>query len=64
MRSMGLPRTVNLIEVQQFMNAVAQSPVISHVPLAMMAKLQYTALRDGIFSHPAFSEALNNRSPL
>jgi trehalose-6-phosphatase len=27
MRSMGLSRTVNPIEVEQFMNAVAQSPV-------------------------------------
>ena len=28
--------------------------------LAMMGKLPYTALRDGIFSHPTLAEALNN----
>ena len=37
MTSLGLSRTVNPIEVQPFMNAVAQSPVISDVQLAMMA---------------------------
>jgi hypothetical protein len=64
MRSIRLSRTVNPSEVEQFINAVAQSVVISRVQLAMMVKLPYPALRDGIFSHPAFSEALNNRSPL
>ena len=30
------------------------------VQIAMEGKLKYTALRDGIFSHPTLSEALNN----
>lgn len=34
--------------------------VMSQVQLAMMGKLPYTALRDGIFAHPTLSEALNN----
>jgi hypothetical protein len=30
------------------------------VEVAMMGKLPYTALRDGIFAHPTLAEALNN----
>ena len=30
------------------------------IQIAMMGKLPYTALRDGVFSHPTFSESLNN----
>jgi pyruvate/2-oxoglutarate dehydrogenase complex dihydrolipoamide dehydrogenase (E3) component len=30
------------------------------IQIAMEGKLKYTALRDGIFSHPTLSEALNN----
>lgn len=32
----------------------------SMIQIAMMGKLPYTALRDGIFSHPTLSEAFNN----
>jgi pyruvate/2-oxoglutarate dehydrogenase complex dihydrolipoamide dehydrogenase (E3) component len=28
--------------------------------VAMMGKLPYTALRDGIFAHPTLAESLNN----
>ena len=28
--------------------------------MAMVGKLPYTALRDGIFAHPTLAEALNN----
>jgi len=28
--------------------------------IAMMGQLPYTALRDGIFSHPTLAEAINN----
>jgi pyruvate/2-oxoglutarate dehydrogenase complex dihydrolipoamide dehydrogenase (E3) component len=28
--------------------------------VAMMGKLRYTALRDGVFSHPTLAESLNN----
>jgi pyruvate/2-oxoglutarate dehydrogenase complex dihydrolipoamide dehydrogenase (E3) component len=34
--------------------------IASFIVLAMMGKLPYTALRDGIFPHPGFAEALNN----
>ncbi len=30
------------------------------IQVAMMGKMSYTALRDGIFTHPSLSEALNN----
>jgi pyruvate/2-oxoglutarate dehydrogenase complex dihydrolipoamide dehydrogenase (E3) component len=34
--------------------------IASLVQVAMMGKLPYTALRDGIFSHPGLAECLNN----
>ncbi|GHO78627.1 mercuric reductase [Ktedonobacter sp. SOSP1-85] len=34
--------------------------VMAMLQIAMMGKLPYTALRDGVFSHPNLSEALNN----
>jgi len=34
--------------------------VMSMVQIAMMGKLPYTALRDGVFAHPNLSESLNN----
>lgn len=34
--------------------------IMSQLQIAMMGKLPYTALRDGIFAHPTLSEALNN----
>jgi pyruvate/2-oxoglutarate dehydrogenase complex dihydrolipoamide dehydrogenase (E3) component len=33
--------------------------IMTRVPLAMMGKLPYTALRDAIFSHPGLGEGLN-----
>jgi pyruvate/2-oxoglutarate dehydrogenase complex dihydrolipoamide dehydrogenase (E3) component len=33
--------------------------IMAMLQVAMMGKLPYTALRDGIFSHPSWSEALN-----
>ena len=33
---------------------------MSMIQLAMMGKLPYTALYNGVFSHPNLSEALNN----
>ena len=32
---------------------------MSMLEIAMMGKLPYTALEDGIFAHPAFAEVLN-----
>ncbi len=34
--------------------------VMSMLQLAMMGRLPYTALRDGVFAHPTLAEALNN----
>ena len=33
---------------------------MSAFQLAMMGKLPYTALRDGVFAHPTLAESLNN----
>jgi pyruvate/2-oxoglutarate dehydrogenase complex dihydrolipoamide dehydrogenase (E3) component len=34
--------------------------VAAMIQIAMMGKLPYTVLRDGIFAHPTLSESLNN----
>ena len=34
--------------------------VMAAFEIAMMGKLPYTALRDGIFAHPTLAESLNN----
>jgi pyruvate/2-oxoglutarate dehydrogenase complex dihydrolipoamide dehydrogenase (E3) component len=34
--------------------------IMSMLEIAMMGKLPYTALRDGIFAHPLLAESLNN----
>ncbi len=34
--------------------------IMSMLQLAMMGKLQYSQLRDGVFAHPALAESLNN----
>lgn len=34
--------------------------VMSAIEIAMMGKLPYTALRDGVFAHPTLAESLNN----
>jgi pyruvate/2-oxoglutarate dehydrogenase complex dihydrolipoamide dehydrogenase (E3) component len=34
--------------------------VMSMIEIAMMAKLPYTALRDGVFAHPLYAESLNS----
>ena len=33
---------------------------MSAIEIAMMGKLPYTALRDGVFAHPTLTESLNN----
>ena len=51
-------------ETEQILGAAMLSveggELASMVQIAMMGKLPYTALRDGIWSHPTWSEALNN----
>jgi pyruvate/2-oxoglutarate dehydrogenase complex dihydrolipoamide dehydrogenase (E3) component len=39
--------------------AVDGGEIMSMLEIAMMGKLPYTALEDGIFAHPAFAEGLN-----
>ena len=39
--------------------AVEGGEIMSMLQIAMMGKLPYTALEDGIFAHPAFAEGLN-----
>ena len=39
--------------------AVEGGEIMSMLQIAMMGKLLYTALEDGIFAHPAFAEGLN-----
>ncbi|HEY4258632.1 MAG TPA: mercuric reductase [Schlesneria sp.] len=39
--------------------AVEGGEIMSMLQIAMMGKLPYTALQDGIFAHPAFAEGLN-----
>ena len=34
--------------------------IMAMIEIAMMSKLPYTALRDGIFAHPTLAESLNN----
>ena len=34
--------------------------LMAMIEIAMMGKLPYTALRDGIFAHPTLAESLNN----
>ena len=34
--------------------------VMSALEVAMMGKLPYTALRDGVFAHPTLAESINN----
>ena len=34
--------------------------VMSMIEIAMMGRLPYTALRDGVFAHPLLAESLNN----
>jgi pyruvate/2-oxoglutarate dehydrogenase complex dihydrolipoamide dehydrogenase (E3) component len=60
----GFMKIVVDAETEQILGAaillVEGGEVASIVQTAMMGKLPYTALRDAIWSHPTWSEALNN----
>ncbi len=62
--SRGLLKIIVDAETEQILGAamltVEGGEMASMVQIAMMGKLPYTALRDGIWSHPTWSEALNN----
>lgn len=69
-------RAVEVDETRGFMKAVVDAEtnqilgaavlgieggeIMSMLELAMMGKLPYTALRDGVFAHPTLAESLNN----
>jgi pyruvate/2-oxoglutarate dehydrogenase complex dihydrolipoamide dehydrogenase (E3) component len=72
----AVARALEIDETRGFMKAVVDNDtrqilgatilgveggeVMAAVEVAMMGKLPYTALRDGIFAHPTLAEALNN----
>jgi pyruvate/2-oxoglutarate dehydrogenase complex dihydrolipoamide dehydrogenase (E3) component len=69
-------RALEVDETRGFMKAIVDSgtnqilgaavlgieggEIMSQVQLAMMGKLPYTTLRDGVFAHPTLAESLNN----
>lgn len=62
--SRGLMKAIVDAESEQILGAavlgIEGGELASAIQLAMMGKLPYTALRDGVFSHPTLSEAFNN----
>jgi pyruvate/2-oxoglutarate dehydrogenase complex dihydrolipoamide dehydrogenase (E3) component len=71
----GVARAVELDETRGFLKAVVGEDdtilgfaalgleggeMMAMVQVAMMGKLPYTALRDGIFAHPTLAESFNN----
>jgi pyruvate/2-oxoglutarate dehydrogenase complex dihydrolipoamide dehydrogenase (E3) component len=61
--SRGFIKAVVDAETRQILGAavlaVEGGEIMSMLQIAMMGKLPYTALEDGIFSHPALAEGLN-----
>jgi pyruvate/2-oxoglutarate dehydrogenase complex dihydrolipoamide dehydrogenase (E3) component len=59
----GFMKAVVDVETRQILGAavlaVEGGEVMSMLEIAMMGKLPYTALEDGIFAHPALAEGLN-----
>ena len=69
-------RALELDESRGFMKAIVDSDseqilgaavlgieggeVMSQIQLAMLGKLPYTTLKDGVFAHPTLAESLNN----
>jgi pyruvate/2-oxoglutarate dehydrogenase complex dihydrolipoamide dehydrogenase (E3) component len=62
--SRGFLKIIVDAETEQILGAAMMTvdggEMASMVQIAIMGKLPYTALRDGIWSHPTWSEALNN----
>jgi pyruvate/2-oxoglutarate dehydrogenase complex dihydrolipoamide dehydrogenase (E3) component len=60
----GFMKAVVHAETQQILGAavlgIEGGEIMSILEVAMMGKLPYTALRDGIFAHPTLAESLNN----
>ena len=60
----GFMKAIVHAETQQILGAavlgIEGGEIMSILEVAMMGKLPYTALRDGIFAHPTLAESLNN----
>ncbi len=60
----GFMKAIVDAETNQILGAavlgVEGGEVMSAIEIAMLGKLPYTALRDGIFAHPTLAESLNN----
>ena len=60
----GLMKAVVDAESEQILGVavlgIEGGELMSLLQVAMMGKLPYTALRDGVFSHPTLAESLNN----
>ena len=60
----GLMKAVVDAESEQILGVavlgIEGGEITSLLQVAMMGKLPYTALRDGVFSHPTLAESLNN----
>ena len=62
--SRGFMKAIVDAETNQILGAtvlgIEGGEVMSQIQIAMMGKLPFTALRDGVFAHPTLSESLNN----
>jgi len=62
-RARGLIKAVVDAETRQILGAAVLGleggEIMSMLQIAMMGKLPYTALRDGIFAHPTLAESMN-----
>ena len=60
----GFMKVIVDLEGSQMLGAailgIEGGEVMSQIQLAMMGKLPYTVLRDGVFAHPTLAESLNN----
>jgi pyruvate/2-oxoglutarate dehydrogenase complex dihydrolipoamide dehydrogenase (E3) component len=60
----GFMKAIVDAETNQILGAailgIEGGEVMSAMEIAMMGKLPYTALRDGVFAHPTLAESLNN----
>jgi pyruvate/2-oxoglutarate dehydrogenase complex dihydrolipoamide dehydrogenase (E3) component len=62
--SRGFMKVIVDAETSQMLGAavlgIEAGEIMSQIQLAMMGKLPYTALKDGVFAHPTLAESLNN----
>jgi pyruvate/2-oxoglutarate dehydrogenase complex dihydrolipoamide dehydrogenase (E3) component len=62
--SRGFMKVIVDAESSQMLGAavlgIEGGEIMSQIQLAMMGKLPYTVLRDGVFAHPTLAESLNN----